>query len=87
MDTLGNPMIYQHWYSSEHYNEPDNSGGNQHCAFLNFLEDGKWGDAPCMFQLQCYACQTGGNYCQDGWVKVGQSCVQVRVSITYTVAL
>ena len=79
MDTLGNPMIYQHWY----YSEPDNSGGHQNCAFLNFLEDGKWGDAECSVQLECYTCANyGGNYCQDGWIKVGQSCVQVRVSIS-----
>ena len=80
MDTLGNPMIYQNWHSTK----PDNSGN---CAFMNFLENGKWGDTGCDVQLECFMCQSGGSYCEPGWVKVGKSCVQVRVSISYTGAL
>ncbi|XP_014827725.1 PREDICTED: galactose-specific lectin nattectin-like isoform X2 [Poecilia mexicana] len=38
----GSDLTYQRWYS----NQPDNSGGNQHCMEINYAGD-YWNDMPC----------------------------------------
>uniref|UniRef100_A0A3B3WP01 C-type lectin domain-containing protein n=1 Tax=Poecilia mexicana TaxID=48701 RepID=A0A3B3WP01_9TELE len=40
----GSSFEYAHWYS----NQPDNSGGNQHCLEINYGGD-YWNDMPCTY--------------------------------------
>uniref|UniRef100_A0A3B3Y948 C-type lectin domain-containing protein n=1 Tax=Poecilia mexicana TaxID=48701 RepID=A0A3B3Y948_9TELE len=39
----GSSFEYAHWYS----NQPDNSGGNQHCLEINYGD--YWNDMPCTY--------------------------------------
>jgi len=69
MYSFDQPITYSNWYPGL----PDDAGGNQDCAYLNFVEN-DWDDLDCNEKLPCYACEKG---CPIGWTEIGNECIKV----------
>ena len=49
----GTTAKYTSWYPGE----PNNAGGNEDCAAINFNDRGKWLDAPCNSNRKYFVCE------------------------------